>query len=148
MTISTGFESMHFRHDVKPPTHGVGKYMSSKDFGERVLQARLRLSVLMRRKLSQNDVAEMMGVAQPTFGRWETGAKEPQDLATLERLAAVLRVNPEWLAFGRGEMEIEEPNGGAGDRRPAPTFGEGETQAAEDEIRRRQPRGAKKRRGA
>ncbi|HET7552217.1 MAG TPA: helix-turn-helix transcriptional regulator [Gemmatimonadaceae bacterium] len=148
MTISTGFESMHSRHKVKPPAHRAGKYMSSKDFGERVLQARLRLSVLMHRKLSQSDVAEMVGVAQPTFGRWETGAKEPQDLATWERLAAVLRVNVEWLAFGRGAMEIEEPTTDV--RAGVADLTDAELDAAEDAARREaeKRRKRRKRRGA
>ena len=136
MTTSTVLESMPSRHFVKPQAYEAGNCMSSKDFGERVLQARLRLSVLLRRKLSQSDLAEMLGVAQPTYGRWENGVKEPQDLATWERLAAVLRVNPEWLAFGRGKMEPEETAAQGEGPRVEPTFGVTETKAAEEALKR------------
>lgn len=107
MNTSDMLESMPHGHIVKPHVCIAVNYMSSKDFGERVLQSRLRLAAKLKRKLSQEDIALMMGVAQTTYGRWENGLKEPQDLATWERLAAVLRVSPEWLAFGRGRMELD-----------------------------------------
>lgn len=53
-----------------------------------------RLSELRKRKgLTQAQLAERMGVEQPTIGRWETGKREP-DLRQLLDLAKHLDVEP------------------------------------------------------
>lgn len=55
------------------------------------------LAALRKRlKLTQADVAEMLGVGQPTYQRWETGKREP-DLDQLVNLALTLGVEPSAL---------------------------------------------------
>src|SRR6478735_419040 len=55
------------------------------------------LAALRKRlKLTQADVAEMLGVGQPTYQRWETGKREP-DLEQFVSLALTLRVKPSAL---------------------------------------------------
>lgn len=39
-----------------------------------------------KKKISQTELAEILGVARSTVGMWETGVREP-DLATFQRLA-------------------------------------------------------------
>lgn len=52
-----------------------------------------RLSVLRKSKgLTQSDLAERIGVEQPTIGRWETGKREPT-LAQVHQLADILGVD-------------------------------------------------------
>lgn len=72
--------------------------------GGRILQARLNLSARLGHQVTQQEIADKMKVTGVTVGRWENNVKEP-DLATIDRLAAVLEVSPAWLAFGI------EPNG-------------------------------------
>lgn len=55
------------------------------------------LAALRKRlKLTQADVAERLGVGQPTYQRWETGKREP-DLSQLVKLALALDVEPSAL---------------------------------------------------
>jgi transcriptional regulator with XRE-family HTH domain len=55
------------------------------------------LSALRKRmKLTQADLAEMIGVGQPTIQRWESGKREP-DLDQLVNLALTLGVEPSAL---------------------------------------------------
>lgn len=56
-----------------------------------------RMAELRKRKgWTQTDLAERMGVEQPTIGRWETGKREP-DLGQLIELAGHLDVEPGML---------------------------------------------------
>ena len=57
--------------------------------------------------LTQAELAEALGVSQPTVNRWETGETEPAR-TTLEQLAEVTGTTPEWLAFGRPAEQIVE----------------------------------------
>ena len=63
----------------------------------------------------------MVGVTQGAVGSWESGAKEP-DLATIERLAKVLEVDPRWLAFGDPQPRYKtDLEGGAVAAAPRPS---------------------------
>lgn len=66
-----------------------------------------RLSELRKRKkLTQAELASLVGVEQPTVQRWEAGKREP-DFAQLFRLAEALDVSPGTLI----EPEIAAPMG-------------------------------------
>lgn len=73
--------------------------MADETFGERLRQARRELAVALRREVTQQEVADHLGVTSVTVGRWEDGSREP-DFATVARLAAYLKVRAGYLAFG------------------------------------------------
>lgn len=67
--------------------------------GYRVKQAR------KHRQKTQGWLAQEVGIAQGSVSSWETGDTEPTS-ENLARIATALRVSYEWLATGRGEMEV------------------------------------------
>lgn len=78
---------------------------TNKQFSDRLFDARLRLEGVLRRKVSDPEFAGMVArrlggepVAPSTVWRWGRGAAP--DLPTLVAIAAVLQVDPGWLAFG------------------------------------------------
>lgn len=54
-----------------------------------------------RKKMSQKDVAEIIGVAKSSFSLYESGNREP-NIETIRKIAAVLDVTPNEL-FGTEE---------------------------------------------
>ncbi|WP_420548864.1 prephenate dehydratase [Curvivirga sp.] len=52
-----------------------------------------------KRRLSQHDLAEKIGVSHSTLNRWEAGHREPKR-DHLEALARELDISVEWLMFG------------------------------------------------
>ena len=60
---------------------------------KRIREARHRL------QLTQIDLADRIGVHQPSVAYWESGKTRPRS-ATLLTLALALDVAPEWLEFG------------------------------------------------
>ena len=58
------------------------------------------------RKKSQEWLAEEIGVRQTSVSAWERGSSDPATENT-SRVAQVLDVSFEWLATGKGEMEIQ-----------------------------------------
>jgi transcriptional regulator with XRE-family HTH domain len=83
--------------------------------GSRIRQARLALSARLSppRLIEQRELAEWMEVSPSAVSNWEQGRKEP-NLATIERIAVKLGVRAEWLAFGRGPMDVPGPNSEGG----------------------------------
>lgn len=76
------------------------KFLSS-DLGKRLEQARLALTPIRGTYISPDALAlEIGGISGQTLRNYETGETEPE-LEMIERLAAVLRVSPGELAFGR-----------------------------------------------
>ena len=57
--------------------------------------------------LSQVELGDEVNAAQSTVATWERGKNEP-DLATIKRLAKVLDVSAEWLAFGTAAVIPKE----------------------------------------
>lgn len=55
-----------------------------------------------RRGISQEQLAEALGVTRQTVSNWERGAANP-DLATLERVAEALGTDAVGLIYGEGE---------------------------------------------
>lgn len=68
--------------------------------GNRIKSAR------QTRKRSQQWLADEIGVHQTSVTQWETGRTDPAT-ENLKRLAKALNVDFEWLATGRGEMEMQ-----------------------------------------
>lgn len=54
------------------------------------------LQVLAARRLSQVQLAAMVGVSPPTVSKWRSGQQAPE-AETLARLASVVNVSPEWF---------------------------------------------------
>lgn len=62
-----------------------------------------RTRMQRRRKqigLTQAQLAEKLGLSQGTITHWECGRREPEDLATLEKLARALDMHPAELIYG------------------------------------------------
>lgn len=69
---------------------------------ERLKYAREKL------RLTQQEVANLAGMSQPTYYKIESG--KTQRTTYLNELANILGVNPNWLAAGEGEMPALQPN--------------------------------------
>lgn len=67
-----------------------------------------------RRGLTQAKLAALMGVTRPLIAQWETSFRHPS-IETLQRLAKVLGVSYEWLAFGNEALKSTQ-------NRPDPEF--------------------------
>lgn len=69
------------------------------------LSDRIRMA---RRKsgLSQSKAAQVLVVHRGTVGHWERGAGHLPTSANLMQLAVLLAVSYEWLATGRGSMQL------------------------------------------
>ena len=52
-----------------------------------------------RKKLTQKELAEQIGISQKSYSHWETGKNEPS-FENLIKLADLLEVSLDWL-FGR-----------------------------------------------
>jgi len=69
------------------------------------------------RKVTQGDLARVVGVSRNTVTRWENGAMVPSDPAVLASLAGALEVSVEWLISGdaaavpAGKGELHEGSG-------------------------------------
>lgn len=60
--------------------------------------------------LTQDEVGVHVGLTDASVSAWENGATPP-NIDVVEKIAALLRVTPEWLAWGRGERyaSVEAP---------------------------------------
>jgi transcriptional regulator with XRE-family HTH domain len=91
-------------------------------FADRLLRARLEMGARLGREVRQKEIAAEMGVEPSAYSQWEGGVKEPRGRATYEKLAAVLGVDPGWLAFGTRPAEPSKPGmppGSSGGERQA-----------------------------
>lgn len=74
--------------------------MSQEDSAQQLTTPAQRLRATReRRGLTQAKMAALMGVTRPMIAQWETNFRHPS-IATLQRLAEILDVSYEWLAFG------------------------------------------------
>lgn len=77
-------------------------------FPDRLREARQALRRPDGKAVRQADLGKAVGgLSGQAVGAWETGANEP-DLATIERLAALLRVSPGQLAFGDTASDVAQ----------------------------------------
>jgi transcriptional regulator with XRE-family HTH domain len=70
--------------------------------------ARLR-EVMNERRLSMADLARLLHTQPSTLTRWFRGSRPQRN--SLNALAEVLRVRPEWLAEGRGPRDARAEDG-------------------------------------
>lgn len=70
--------------------------MVAMKIGDRVKLRRLELG------LSQEDLAEEIGISYQSIGQWESGKTAPRQ-NKLPVLALTLKTTQEWLQFGSGE---------------------------------------------
>lgn len=73
------------------------------DLKDRIRWARERL------ELTQQQVADAVGVTLGGVSSWETGHSQTIKAPYLFKMAAVLRLNPEWLGTGEGDPECADP---------------------------------------
>jgi len=71
--------------------------------GQRIKLAR------KRKQLSQTDLANLLGVSQPTIGYWENGHHEPRH-ANMYRIADALNVRRLWLISGQENQAVDTNN--------------------------------------
>ena len=76
-------------------------------FASATIQERIRTARILR-GLSQGGFSGVLGTHQSTVCRWESGKVAPQPASILE-IAAALKVNMLWLAFGEGPMDASPP---------------------------------------
>ena len=50
--------------------------------------------------LTQQEVADQLGIEQSTLSGWEIGRREPETLQMFEFWAEVLQTHPAWLLYG------------------------------------------------
>lgn len=68
-----------------------------------MIGARIKIA-RKHRKISQQDLADAVGVTQPSVSEWERNLTEPTT-DNLASIAITLKVNFNWLATGAGVME-------------------------------------------
>lgn len=74
----------------------------SEPIGSRIVRARAALG------MSQAELATQLGVAATQVARWEKGKANPRP-ETLHKVAGVLKVTPDWIERGEGEMNSDNP---------------------------------------
>ena len=60
------------------------------------------------KKLSQQALADLIGVSRSALAQWETAMSSPS-LENLRKMAESLHVSFEWLATGRGNQYLHQP---------------------------------------
>ena len=89
-----------------------GTAVEPRSIGDRIRHARKETG------LNQAELAARVGVSQPAVANWESGVHDPRRMM-LAKIAAVLRVSPEWLAGGdRSPVETDKQPAAAYLRRP------------------------------
>jgi transcriptional regulator with XRE-family HTH domain len=66
-------------------------------FADRLRQARQRVRTPSGQRMTQGDLAVLIGVERNTVSRWENSGVRPKDPEVVAKLADVLRVSMEWL---------------------------------------------------
>lgn len=108
------------------------RWRPTLDFADRLRLVRLDYAHRLGRRVSQRDLATLIGVKAPTYGSWEAGNSKPADL--IETAQAIFRVtgaDPAWLLDvaddddngpnvppGQGIPPYRWRNGSAGQRVP------------------------------
>lgn len=78
-----------------------GYTFGNMEFHERLKQA------IEYSKMTQADIAEKVGIAQPTLSHLQNPEKKAKGSEHTVRLARILGVSPDWLADEEGEMVPE-----------------------------------------
>ncbi len=70
--------------------------MTFMNIGQRIKQARLA----RKPKITQQQLADAVGVSRPAVTQWETGETKALEGENLDRVARALGVTTEWLLYG------------------------------------------------
>jgi transcriptional regulator with XRE-family HTH domain len=89
-------------------------------FADRLRQARQRQRSSSGQRMTQGDLASLVGVERNTVSRWENSGVRPKDPEVIAKLADVLRVSMEWLVGSSDETGLDA---GAGRPRIAEAAG-------------------------
>jgi transcriptional regulator with XRE-family HTH domain len=76
------------------------KFMTGNTIGDRLKQARELCG------LSAREVSRRAGLTEAVCAQIERGVSDAPELGTLNALALVLEVRPEWLTYGSGPMRL------------------------------------------
>ena len=120
----------------------MGKRIVAPGYGERIRQARRYLALLLARDITQQEIADAVGVSQPTIGRWqnELPGKKPGP-GVFTELATFFRVSRDWLERNEGPMvPVEEASSSETTPRMRPVTAEEKERADEEAQRKRRRR--------
>jgi DNA-binding XRE family transcriptional regulator len=85
------------------------RWRPSVDFSDRLRLIRLEYGERIGRRVTQDDMAELIDVKSATYGSWEAGNSKPADIvATAKRIEERLGADPMWLL----DITDSGPNGG------------------------------------
>jgi transcriptional regulator with XRE-family HTH domain len=76
---------------------------SITELPQRLFQAWKAYEGRLSQRVTQGDLAELVGEGQPTVSDWLNGNRTPS-LAQVVTIARVFGVSPGWIAFGEGVM--------------------------------------------
>lgn len=68
---------------------------------------RLRIA-RKKRGVTQPELAKKVGVTKSSVSQWETGLTKNMDSGNLLGICRSLKIRPEWLQYGKGEMDTNE----------------------------------------
>jgi transcriptional regulator with XRE-family HTH domain len=81
----------------------MGIKSSVDDLPQRLFQAWKAYEGRKAERVTQGELAELVGESQPTVSEWLNGNRTPS-VAQVETIARVLMVSPGWIAFNEGTM--------------------------------------------
>ena len=102
MIAENPFDNRHFGLAALGGLTYTTRMSDSQAIGERIRLAR------QERGLTQEQLAEAVGVTRSAVAQWETG-RAGQVTGNLSRIAAVLEVGVEHLMFGDGKAAQQRP---------------------------------------
>ena len=73
------------------------------------LAERIKIALKGPPKVTQKALADACGVQPPSVSEWLSGRTKNMEGANLLAAAKFLRINPDWLATGKGEMRSSDP---------------------------------------
>lgn len=93
-----------------PPVRTIGYtgHMAVRDpaRGRRYKEARLAFGRRLGRHVTQQEVADALGLKKVSVSRWETGDHPPDDETTV---AKYYGCSPAYLQYGEGDLELVDP---------------------------------------
>lgn len=70
------------------------------------MAARIRIARL-RAAMTQSQLAERIGVTRSAVANWEISTRPKPNVANLVAIAIETNVSFEWIAMGRGDIELK-----------------------------------------
>lgn len=67
-------------------------------FADRLRLVRIQYGAIVGERVGQREMAQLLGVSQPTYGSWEAGVSVPRHLVpTAKKIVDLTGVNAAWL---------------------------------------------------